>query len=359
MNSLHQCSTSALAGMTGEGTPSSNTGLNSQSLGRSLTCRVDTCSFVLRSVPDLATAYQVISGFEALFHERVEFRPELSVTNGKRYAGSTKTSVRGLRFWWNWPEHGDDGELLVYIPGQCFRQCTDSEARELIGLYYHQYGGEFTRVDIALDDWEKRISFETVASAIESGNYARFRRAHEYRGLGSDTDGHTLYMGSPQSDKFVRYYDKYAESGGELDCYRWEVQFRRGKANAAGWNWLQLPLDDEVNAAQELAAHVTGAVHFCDREAGDKNIDRCPLLPWWAALLSGIRDGIRLSSPKRKPLLDRSLRWLQEQVAPTLAVVREVFEDGFETLLQGLLDEGKSRFGSRHRGLILDAIAGH
>jgi hypothetical protein len=339
-------------------TPVSNTGLkwqNASKVGPDLTVKIDTFAGICRNVPDLSTAYHIINLLEQAFDDRVEFRPDLSGFNGRRWDGTTISSLRGLRFWWDSPKGSTPGQLFFTLGGKVLAAATYKEIHDVLGYLFAAFNLEAKRLDIALDDYAKSIEFDEVEDAIRGGNFAYFRKSKKVEGLaGEGRDlGNTIYCGSTSGNKLVRYYNKAVESEGEIDAYRWEVQFRDEHAQTIFSHWAQVdPAEAEAKGPQFLSSMVTGSVHFCDRSVGDGHIDRCPVLGWWAQLLDRAAQGVRLAISKKQPLLERTLEWLNRQVFPQMAVVKKVFGQGFSDYFEAELAGGESRHGSRHRAII-------
>mgnify|MGYP005751343455 CR=1 FL=1 len=332
----------------------SNTGQNSQPLSEGLTVKVDTIAGVCRNIRDLGDAYAVITLLEKTFNDSVDFHPDEPTYMGKKWDGHSVASVRGLRFWWKKPTDHESGQLYVYAGGQVLSAATHKAAHDAFTWLGYQYGFVGKRFDVAIDDYDKGTPLEQVEAAAIEGNYA-YCASHQIveSARRGENPGRTIYFGSPKSDKRVRCYDKSIESDGQIDAIRWEVQLRDVKADYAITRWLALdPGQLETEGVKFLASVVTGGVHLCDRSDEEKNIDRCDVLPFWADFLQRTAEGVRIPCPKKAPLLERSLTWLQNQVAPTLGVIRRVFGEGFETYIQTLIDSGEDRHGARHRALI-------
>jgi hypothetical protein len=341
----------------GQQTPVSNTGLNSQELSKGVALRVDTLSGVCRAVPTLGDAYRIIALLEDVFADKVEFRPELATHMGRRWDGHSTTSLKGLKFWWIWPKAPDQGQLMVYLGGKVLSGASMAQAHDVLSYLAAVYGFECKRIDVAIDDFDKKTPLVEVERAAREGNYAY---TNSYQVIESAkrgaAPGRTIYFGSSKSDKRIRCYDKAIESEGKIDAIRWEVQLRDEKAAITCRQWLEMtPKQALDEGPQFLASLVTGAVRLCDRTGDDPNIERCPLLSWWEDFCNRTATGLRVTLPTKTPLLERSLKWLSDQVAPTIALIEKVFGEGFDPYLQALLAEGVERHGSRHRSIMLAA----
>ena len=346
-------------------TPVSNTGLNCQrqanelEMSSNLFIRVDTVSGVCRNVPNVADAIHIINLLEKTFDDSVQFRPELSTNMGKRWDGHSTASLRGLKFWWQAPQPGQPGQLMMYLGGSVLSAASHTAAHDVFCYLRYAYALECKRIDIALDDHDRIASLDDVRAASVDGNYAYVHRSKIIQeGPRKGVKGETIYFGSPKSDKLLRIYDKTVESNGEIDAIRWEAQYRDEKANMIFYRWLDFqPNDLDAASSSFLASVVTGCVHFCDRTDDEAHIDRCPLLDWWAVFLEHTSQGIRIPCVKKVPLLQRSLDWLQKSVFPTIAMVSAIFKDGFDAWLESCLHEGDSRLSSKHNNIILMSAA--
>lgn len=320
--------------------PSCNTGVNYQP---HLESSLDTFSGVFRNVPALSDAYGIIDLFEKTFNDRLALHPDKAITFGRKWDGHSSGSLRGLKFYWQRPNFGKDGQLLVYVSGKALAQVDQSSVKALVQKLHRLYNFECTRFDAALDDYSKIVSFEQVKSAIRAKNYARVVRFRYLESFHKDDDdsGTTIYMGSSSSDKMLRFYDKFVESKGEKDCYRWEAQFRRFKANVVFHEWMSPDCDKNY-----LASIVVGCVDFLDKSSGDHHTGRLPLLPWWEEFLFFVGQGTRIPCKKVVASLQKVVDWIGNSVAPSLMRVFITHPEEFMPWLQCTMDEAFERFTS-------------
>jgi Replication initiation factor len=147
-------------------------------------------------------------------------------------------------------------------------------------------------------------------------------------------DGSAVYIGSSKSEAMLRVYDKAAESSSPDAGIRWELQLPCGHAVrfVAG----------AVAAGDGLGTYVLGCildlVDFRD-QCGQERGDRAPLLGWWAAIVADATR-VALSGPAKVDSLEKRGVWLARQVAPSLALVRRAYGDGW---LNALLRSGEER----------------
>lgn len=147
--------------------------------------------------------------------------------------------------------------------------------------------------------------------------------------------GETWYLGSFDSDRLVRCYDKQKEriAEGEDDpgpWYRFELQARRKYANV-----LALALAAEGIAG--AGGILRGVIDFREKD-DDRSNERTPC-GWWMSFCDGL-DIIRTGVGKSPMTLERIASWLQKSVSRRLAEVRAVLGNGW---LEDLLRYGETR----------------
>lgn len=125
-------------------------------------------------------------------------------------------------------------------------------------------GARVTRLDMALDAQDAKINISDIVKALEKGQNKGAARS--YSEVRSNDGGHTVYVGSRQSEKFIRIYHKGAETGQpDRDWVRFEIETKGDVSRAlstllsTGNDWanvfrglalgmLTLPLCDSYNA---------------------------------------------------------------------------------------------------------------
>lgn len=120
----------------------------------------------------------------------------------------------------------------------------------------------------------------------------------------SRPDGVTCYIGSGRSDRMLRMYDKYAESGHVYPpgSWRWEVQYRHTRANSVANNLLQ---------ATSKPAACLGVVCSAYLAYGITLPAICLPLNWSDAGITTPTDN------------DRRMDWLRRSVAPAIVKLHE------------------------------------
>lgn len=233
-------------------------------------------------------------------------------------------SVAGLM---GWIKKTDDWyHLRLELPGE-FCKCVDQ-----LSLCQYLDSKQFrcTRLDIALDDYKRRVDFNTVKAAGDSGSYMLveyFKSIQSSILCGADPVG-TCYFGN--SDKILRFYNAQAVHGIEAD--RWELQLRSDIAQSA----FDIYLDD----SSYLPSLVVGAVDFGIRGS---HYDKFTRFPWWESLIEDAGFPYPIPRTSYEPDLSRTIDWLNTAVAPSLLVLRNGLGSQFDTFLNQLCSRATSR----------------
>lgn len=306
-------------------TPSSNTGLNSQdvpttSLEWNLTVRVDWLQGTISPAGSLQLE-RLVAAYEGITGDKVVWENGKGSYMGKQWENQVNSPL-GFRIWFNRPgENGDEsGHALISLTGGVLGRLKVEQVFD-VALMLNDFGFKATRIDSALDDYSKKITFTLVRDAIEAGNYARFKKAEVIKNYGdAEYDGWTIICGSASSDRQLVIYNKHAESKGEIDSHRLEARLRDDVANQAYRDWISLPLELHP---QYLAGLVVGCVEFVNRGV-EKNVKRMPELDWWKEFKDAVACSIRHSIQQLTTNLRKAKKWVNHQVVKTLAIVREV-----------------------------------
>ena len=310
-------------------TPVGNTGSKCQyspkPLSDGLYLSIDWLTFSLPIV-DLECVLNAVQEACDLFKDSIVWSEDKGFTVGKYYESSAR-GARGALFTWNMPSGDTPGSLRVSLPSS-----TLSEARQdTIWAYIRsliEQSAVFSRFDVAIDDYAKAIEPQQIMDAYGRGDYGRFRTFRpvcEYN-LGKMT-GWTLYMGSRESESFLRYYDKSAESSGRLDCYRLEAEFKGDKAAKVAFELSCIPLSELHSIAPKyLSAVVLGCCEFADRKGRTLRLSRACRLPWWQDFIDRVGESLRVVV-RRTPSTFRETRdWVVRAVMPSITALRDYYD---------------------------------
>lgn len=158
-------------------------------------------------------------------------------------------------------------------------------------------GGNISRLDLAKDATGKAIDLQAIYQSLEQGNNRGTART--YGRITSNGGGDTIYVGSRQSEKFIRIYDKAAQTGSKHEAwYRFEVETKGMVARA-----LAVSLDYSGNWAGCFDTIVKAMVDM------PKSTD------YEAFFQQGV---VPIGLPKLEKQTDRE-KWVRDQVIPAVA----------------------------------------
>jgi DNA relaxase NicK len=161
----------------------------------------------------------------------------------------------------------------------------------------------FPRVDIQATgklEWDNRWYAQQAAQKARNASAGKAKGRQSIVALyDGDVRGSTCSIGSRNSARYLRLYDKTRESSTPVDSnlWRWEVEYKKPLANQ-----IAARLIDSQGNPQYIAAQVYG-------EFSMKGVTP----PWEAnQAIEAARIGVPLST------VERNLRWLRTNVRPTI-----------------------------------------
>jgi hypothetical protein len=236
-------------------------------------------------------------------------------------------------------EHPGEAVARLSLPGGALALHRESggDVGSLV-ILIGEAGGRCTRVDFAFD-WpvEAPPVIDRIVESLRQGAYtSRWQLENSqsctiYKSVLSS--GYTLYLGSPQSDCRLVFYDKAAERGEDTPRLRAEFRIRKERADAAIC-LLTVGADEAVDYIKSL---VLNYIDIKDPQENDSNKRRWPIADWWAEMWGTQKGRIALGSDM--PTEDDSRAWF-EKLAPSLAVLLEI-DGGDLGWLFGAIKEGR------------------
>lgn len=295
------------------------------------------------------------SAFEHVLGETSNiFKDTFAPDKGYWFSGRAfdhhRVSDRGGRVAWNVLENGDH-DLWLMIPAKLLAGCDRVSLLMRFLSTLKAVGFKPTRIDLAIDDYTKSISWQQFDTAYDSGD------AHGFRECGLSTskkdrnnNGFTFYMGSKRSEKLYRFYDKDIESNGEIEAYRLEVQFRDEWSKSV-WAKLLAP-KNEKDFHQSIVDCVCTPIDFYVETIDDTNLVTRTPLSWWSDYKNLVRaNGITLSCGRVKTSIEAAMDWVENQVETTLAMIENYLDKtsgSFYDWLMARIKNGRERLKALH-----------
>lgn len=313
--------------------PDSQPALNAQTVGinTQLEVSVDWLQFTCKPVDDVHVQ-EVVKAVCAALEDRPVFYRDKGSFMGKQWQHRGH-SIKGMKFWFDSPsEKSPHAHLLISLSGQVLAAMSAADIWGLCRFLIDVHKVKFTRVDVALDDYAKSIRYEDIRDAAIAGNYAYVKQIEPrmtYERDGNLNRKFTINIGSPQSDKYGRFYNKGRESDGVIDSYRLEMEIKDEVAHALVVEWLGIPEECfEELSPSFLAGKVVGLVDFVYRQkigfAKQKNITRMKRYWWWESFLKRVGCMLRHSVPRPDTSFEKKKKWVERSVFPSMAVIRKV-----------------------------------
>jgi phage replication initiation protein len=222
-----------------------------------------------------------------------------------------------------------------------------------------QSGASFSRVDVAIDEYDGRLCLDTMHEYVQNGDCStRFKEYDPRRPLNpvdGSVRGHTLYWGHRSSNMFVRMYRKDLE------------QIQKGVPVAevpAGWVRVELQANDKKAEALVLEIIARGvssvveilwcALDFKDpahklKLATDRYKRRTA--SWWMEWLEASHK-LRLSVDPSLRSIEKTIAWVARAVAPALHVIAHARSAGMG-VLYALIESGGERLRETHVAMLL------
>ena len=196
-------------------------------------------------------------------------------------------------------------------------------------------GGVMKRIDLAINDHTGILDIPELAEKCRKREYIGKSRSYKFYQSGElikhreddrEYMGRTLYLGSLKSDVYFCIYEKdyeqYVKLGTPLEeadiINRFEIRLRNERAYYAVRDLLTY-----YDAEQTAFSIINHYIRFVDREP-EKRKNDWKLNDRWAWFIGDNRQSLKLTTKPEPYTLDRTLRWVQRQVAPTLKMLKKI-----------------------------------
>lgn len=178
---------------------------------------------------------------------------------------------------------------------------VDSDYFNDIFKVINSFGGNITRLDVALDCFDSEISLDDIHDAVVLHNYRTLWKSVDYTTSirrGQSHCGRTFQFGSRRSNALLRIYDKAAEQGIDGYWVRLELQFRNVLAHSFADTYINSINDMEF--MEVFLGVLNHYIAFVERTS-DSNISRAKLLSWWDNFINVCRSTLILRHADYEP----------------------------------------------------------
>jgi hypothetical protein len=244
-------------------------------------------------------------------------------------------SLIGIRY----PDSGSDEvyKYFVDLNGSTLSGVDISKVVSLVEICQFQEEFIANRIDIALDFPVRRprLSHRSWEAFLDDGLLFNYRSVKRISNLGSNRVGTTVYLGSRESEIFVRIYDKNIDG---VDYDRLEIEFKRFRAESI-MNQMSDCSSDLPNFLRNV---VCGQIKLRNHQSTN----------FFEAYKRG---SVLLPAPSLHLDIERSISFVKRNCA-TFAMLQEFMgPEKFDKFMQSQLSAGKLRMKPRHRTMLENA----
>lgn len=259
----------------------------------------------------------------------------------------------------------DETNYQLSLSGQgCreFENLSKYNWLELIAILKEFAYCKFTRLDLAIDDFQEHFNVARIRHYLEKGLCVTRLEDWDDRKKKKIKTGEMLmdsiYLGSLNSRLSINFYDKKLEqdskdkeSNGSWDSWtRTELRLKKEYADQAADMILLYNMDLGKVAFGILSKYI----RFIKKGGKDKNLRRREESVWWLNFIGKVEKlKFSLEAPDRT--IERAKTWHGKSVAPSLAAIKEADPENFDDWLESELVQGKERLSGKHEMMIKQA----
>lgn len=208
-----------------------------------------------------------------------------------------------------------------------------------------------TRIDVAYDDFDGVLDFETLVEDLASENYvSRFREFKVERTYSKIDEKRSIciYFGSKKSEIMFRVYDKRAEQKRfDLDHWlRFEIQLRADRASI---------FVDQLIAGNDLnklfICVINNYIRFIVKSDTDTNCSRAEMAGYWSKFVE-IFDKISLFVPDVDYTETRLEKFVKQQASGSIVAFIALF--GFDKFKNIITGRSSLKINQKYKNLLLN-----
>lgn len=258
-------------------------------------------------------------------------------------------------------------EFHVQMTGsgcRMFEQISEIDWKELFTYIHYDEQAKLTRLDLALDSFDKPFTIPSLEGKCDRGELVtKFREGQgtkkwkfstETTGP-SENSGYGLEFGSRASRLMIRMYDKKLERESkdlEVTVDNWlrvELQLRKEYSNEA----LAELVNNNFQLGKTAKGYLKEYIRFVNR-GKDTNKRRWKESLFWVKYLKNM-EPLKLSLDAPDQTIEKSIKWLDHSIAPTLATVLQAKGKPFmDRYIQELYQQGGTRMKPKHVAMVND-----
>lgn len=249
-------------------------------------------------------------------------------------------------------------EYQLLLTGQGCREFENYSTINWIQLFdfMKQNNGNFTRLDIAIDDFNNRYNVNMIIKAFKEDRLiSRIRTIEINKKYNNDYSNmimNSLYLGSMSSRLSINIYDKKLERESENKIStvktwtRTELRLKREYSNQL----VDVILLGHYDLGKLIKSILKKHMKIIQRN-NRKNKSRVPEIKWWSDFLKSV-EGLQLSLEAPDKTIEKSKAWIKKSVSATLATIKEADPLNFNYFIKDVLEIGDEKLNTKHYEMI-------
>lgn len=277
---------------------------------------------------------------------------------GRFFYNSGATYRNYVNVFWNDADkkiHKNSSKTMtVVFTGQGSTELAEKWDTNWVSIFQtlKDYGGvNFTRIDLALDDYDELVKFDDIEKKLKKGHYRSSRKSYNIVKTSDQNGkplGQTIYIGNARSQNgsrgnvYARFYDKKAQYESKNELFPTEVRDHWARTGKEVWQRYEisyskkyaLKIIDEFLKGDKIdkifKTSLRNLLEILTPKTGDTNKNRWYKTKWWEKFLE-YDETIDFSLAERDVMLGDLLEWLRVAVLPSLALLDTIGEErGFD-----------------------------
>lgn len=314
---------------------------------------------------------------------------EFEEVPGRFFYNSGATLGNYINVYWNDPDKNPDKNRLkrssdtmaVIFTGQGATDLAnkwDSDWQSVMYLLKEWGGVNFTRIDLALDDYDGLVSFDKIEGKLKKGHYRSSRKAfnvHQSSDVKKRDLGRTIYIGNARADGgskgnvYARFYDKRAQYLAKNELFPVAVQNHWEETGKEVWQRYEISYSKKYAASivdkiiegqgvdKIFKTSLRNLLELLKPNPNDSNKSRWAVCDWWEQFL-GFDEAITFGVAEREAMLGDLFEWLRVAVLPSLGLLEHLGKErGFDIyeLLKIASKPGEADFSKKQKRLLVNA----
>ncbi len=216
----------------------------------------------------------------------------------------------------------------------------------------------FSRIDLAIDDTTGLYySLQELHEVGKDRNYIpkfkQWREVFTKSTLDGTCIGYTVYMGSRESDTFIRVYDKKLEQEQKQknlqvpykNWVRWEMELKHDNADL-----IARKLSEYVELKELVFDLLNHYIRIIDLSSNSRKC-RCRNTEKWDAFVGAVHRIKLKRNDEDIDIIERKRQWLKKSVSKSLSLCI-ASAGGDDSLIYDMLEYGKKKFRNSDYDLI-------